>query len=161
MNRPMPVSSKISKLKNKTKILVAPWIGANFNNTNVITVTEIASTAKNPTFMPNTRKSSDIISPESFAWKMLEMSIFSVDAKRGTLNIAFARNKKNREIETVFTWFCRRGNRKSMALPKIIPWKIPIPNALTIATTENIGFWNNSTKYGTSTTPRKLSRSQY
>jgi len=67
VNRLIPVNSKISKLKNKTKILVAPRIGANFSNTNVITVTEIARTAKNPTFMPNTRKSSEVISPESFA----------------------------------------------------------------------------------------------
>lgn len=125
---------------------MAPWIGANFNNTKVITVTEIASTAKNPTFNPNTRKIREIISPELLAWKILVRSIFSVDANLGTLKIAFARNKKNKEIETVLTWFWRRGNRKSMARPKIIPWKIPIPNALTIAATENIGFWKNSTK---------------
>ena len=42
-----------------------------------------------------------------------------------------------------------------------MPWKIPIPNADTIAATENIGFWNNSTKYGARTTSRKLSWSQY
>ena len=143
MNRLMPVNNKISKLKNKTKTLVAPWIGANFNKTKVITVTEIARTTKNPTFIPNTRKSSEVISPGSFAWKILEISILSGDAKRGTLKMAFARNRKNKEIETVFTWFCSRGNRNSIARPKIMPWKIPIPNADTIAATENIGFWYN------------------
>ncbi len=115
----------------------------------------MARTAKNPTFNPNTRKIREVISPGLFAWKMLEISIFSVDANLGTLKMAFARNKKNKETETVFTWFCRRGNRKRIAFPKIIPWKIPIPNALTIATTENIGFWKTSTKYGARTTSKK------
>lgn len=103
MNLLRPVNSKISRLKKKTKILVAPWIGANFKSTNVITVTEIASTAKNPAFIPNTRKSKEVTSTGLSVAKMLERSIFSEDAKRGTLKIAFTRNKKNKDTETVFT----------------------------------------------------------
>lgn len=76
---------------------------ANFRSTNVITVIEIASTARNPAFIPNTRKTEDVSSSGLLDSKMLERSIFSVDAKRGTLKIAFTRNKKNKEIETVFT----------------------------------------------------------
>jgi len=94
-------------------------------------------------------------------WKISERMILSGDAKRGTLKIAFTRNKKNKDIETVFTWFCRRGNRKSIALPKTIPWKIPITNALKIAITEKIGSWKTSTKNGINAIIRKLSQLQY
>jgi hypothetical protein len=68
-----------------------------------MTVIEIASTAKKPAFIPNTRKSNDDNSSGLPDSKILERLIFSGDAKRGTLNIAFTRNKKNKDIETVFT----------------------------------------------------------
>ena len=67
-----------------------------------MTVTEIASTAKNPALTPNTRKTNDPNSPEVLASKTLDRSIFAGDAKRGTLKIAFARNRKNKDTETIF-----------------------------------------------------------
>ena len=161
MNLLRPVNSKIRKLKKKTKILATPWIWVNFSSTNVIMVTEIASTAKNPAFNPNTRKIKDANSTGLPDWKILEILIFSGDAKRGTLKIAFTRNKKNKDTETVFTWFCKRGNRKSIALPKTIPWKIPIPNALKIAITENTGSWKTPTKNEINAILGKLSQLQY
>ena len=60
-----------------------------------MTVTEIASTAKNPAFIPNIRKNNDSTSPGLLTCEILERSILSGDAKRGTLKIAFTRNKKN------------------------------------------------------------------
>jgi len=37
------------------------------------------------------------------------------------------KNKMNKVIETVFTWFCNLVNLKRIALPRIIPWDKPIP----------------------------------
>lgn len=84
-------------------------------------VTEIARTAKKPVLIPKIRKINDATSPLLVAWEIEERSIFSGDANRGTLKIAFARNRTKREIETFFTLFCNRGNRIKMARPKIIP----------------------------------------
>jgi hypothetical protein len=84
-------------------------------------VTEIASTVKNPVFIPNIRNSNEATSLGLPDWITVDNSIFSGDAKRGTLRIAFVKNKTKRETETVLTWFCSRGNRISMALPSITP----------------------------------------
>lgn len=73
----------------------------NFKITKVITVTEIASTVKNPVFIPKIRNKTDAISP-GLPVVRLESSIFSGDAKRGTLKIAFTKNKTNNVIDTVF-----------------------------------------------------------
>ena len=96
--------------------------------TKLITVTEIANTVKNPVFTPNIKKSEEMNSPGSFADK-LDMLIFSGEAKRGTLKIAFIKKSTNMVIDTVLTWFCNRGNLTRMALPRIIPWNNPIPKA--------------------------------
>ena len=84
-------------------------------------VTEIAKTAKKPVLIPNIRKSNDATSPLLVACEIEERSIFSGDANRGTLKIAFARNRIKREIETFLTLFCNLGNRIKIARPKIIP----------------------------------------
>ena len=76
----------------------------NFKTTKVITVTEIASTVRNPVFIPKIKKRIDATSDGLFADK-LERVIFSGDANRGTLKIAFAKNMINKEIDTVFTRF--------------------------------------------------------
>lgn len=96
------VSTSKSTLKKKTNPFVIPLMFVNFKRTNVITVTDIASIVRNPVFIPKIKKSRETISPELFAGK-LERSIFSGEAKRGTLKIAFAKNKTNKEIDTVFT----------------------------------------------------------
>jgi len=62
-----------------------------FKRTKVITVTEIASTVRNPVFIPKIKKIEEITSPVLPA-ETLERSIFSVEAKRGTLKIAFTKN---------------------------------------------------------------------
>ena len=74
----------------------------NFSRTKVITVTEIASTVRNPVFIPNIKNRTDAASVEPFVNK-LERSIFSGDAKRGTLKIAFIKNITNRDTDTVLT----------------------------------------------------------
>jgi len=91
-----------------------------FKRTKVITVTEIASTVRNPVFIPKIKKTEETTSPVLPA-DILDKSIFSGEEKRGTLKIAFARNMINKEIDTVFRWFWRRGNLTSMARPRIIP----------------------------------------
>ena len=91
-----------------------------FKRTKVITVTEIARTVRNPVFIPKIKKTEEIISLVLPA-DTVERSIFSVDAKRGTLKSAFTKNTINREIDTVFRWFWRRGNLTSMARPRTIP----------------------------------------
>ncbi len=117
----------------------------NFKRTKVITVTEIASTVRNPVFIPKIKKRIEATSPGLFADKF-ESSIFSGDAKRGTLKIAFAKNMINKVIDTVFRWFCRRGNLTRMALPRMIPWNIPIPKALKTAINEKMGSWKIPTR---------------
>ncbi len=109
-----------------------------FKRTKVITVTEMASTVRNPVFIPKIKKSEETISLALPADKF-ERSIFSGEEKRGTLKIAFAKNMINKVIDTVFRWFCRRGNLTRMALPRMIPWNIPIPKALKTAINEKIG----------------------
>ena len=84
-------------------------------------VTEIAKTARNPVFIPKIRKSNEAISPLLVACEIEEKSIFSGDANLGTLRIAFAKNKTNRETETFFTLFCSLGNLIKIALPNIMP----------------------------------------
>jgi hypothetical protein len=91
-----------------------------FKRTKVITVTEIARTVRNPVFIPKIKKTEETTSPVLPA-DILDKSIFSGEEKRGTLKIAFARNMINKEIDTVFRWFWRRGNLTSMARPRIIP----------------------------------------
>lgn len=82
----------------------------NFNKTKVITVTDSAKTVRKPVLTPKIKNTIDVISKEEFD-EIFVRSIFSGDANRGTLIIAFMRNKTNKEIETVFRWFCNRGNR--------------------------------------------------
>ena len=111
-------------------------------------VTDIAKTAKNPVLIPNIRKIREAASPELVAWETEDKSIFSGDANLGTLNIAFARNNTNKEIETFFKLFCSRGKRIKIALPKIIPWSKPIANAPKTATSENMGSRKMSDRNG-------------
>jgi len=75
----------------------------NFRSKKVMTVTEVAITAKNPAFIPIIVKINDVNSCGLPTCEMCVRSILSGDAKRGTLRIAFARNRKNRDAETVFT----------------------------------------------------------
>jgi hypothetical protein len=126
-------------LKKKTKTLATPWMLVIFSKTKVIMVTEIARTAKNPVLTPKIRKIIDANSGKLAPEGIDEKSIFSGDANRGTLKIAFARNNTNKETETFFTLFCNLGKRSKMARPKIIPCNSPIPKALKIATSENTG----------------------
>lgn len=114
-----------------------------------MTVTENASTVRNPVFIPKIRNNNETNSPELPA-ETFAKSIFSGDANLGTLRIAFAKNKINKEIDTVFTWFCNLGNLWRIARPKIHPWKTPIPNTPITATKEKIGFWNISARNGIS-----------
>lgn len=146
MNLLNPVNTKINKLKKKTNPFAYPWRLVSFNTTRLIRVTDIASTAKKPVFIPKIKKIIDATSPLLVAWEIDEKSIFSGDAKRGTLKIAFARNITNKEIETFLTLFCNLGNLTKIALPKIIPCNNPIPNAVKIPTIEKIGFWKISTR---------------
>ncbi len=72
-----------------------------FKRTNVITVTEIAKTVRNPVFIPKIKKIEEIISLVLPA-DILERSIFSGEEKRGTLKTAFIKNTINKEIDIVF-----------------------------------------------------------
>ena len=120
MNLLTAVNTNKSALKKKTKPFVIPLRLVNFNTTKLMTVTEIANTVRNPVFIPKIKKSPDTISPGLFADKF-DRLIFSGEAKRGTLRIAFIKNKPNIVKDTVLTRFCKRGNLTSMALPRIIP----------------------------------------
>ena len=102
-------------------------------------VAEIANTAKKPVFTPNIKKIIDATSAVLVAWEIDSKSIFSGDAKRGTLRIAFARNKPNKEIDTILTLFCSLGNLTKIARPKIIPCSKPIPDANKIPIIEKTG----------------------
>lgn len=128
MNLLTAVNINKSALKKKTNPFVIPVRFVNFNTTKLMTVTEIANTVRNPVFIPKIKKSADMTSPGLFADK-LDKLIFSGEAKRGTLRIAFIRNKTNIVKDTVLTRFCKRGNLTKIALPRIIPWNNPIPNA--------------------------------
>jgi len=147
VNRLIPVKTNNNTLKNKTKDFTIPLIFVNFNKTKVITVTEIAKTVRKPVFIPKIKKIEDVNSTGPFADKFVK-SIFSGDAKRGTLKIALIKNNTNNEIDTVFRWFCKRGNLVKIARPKITPCNNPITKALKTAINEKIGSWNTSTKNG-------------
>ena len=114
------VSISKRALKKKTNALVIPLRLVNFNTTKLITVTEIAKTVRKPVFIPKIKKSADASSPGLFADR-LEREIFSGEAKRGTLKIAFIKNNTNIVIDTVLRRFCKRGNLTRIALPRIIP----------------------------------------
>lgn len=146
MNLLNPVNNKISRLKKKTNHFEIPCMWVSFSKTKVMIVTDIANTAKNPVLIPSIRKIIDAASPVLVAWEIDEKSIFSGDAKRGTLKMAFARNIINKEIETFFTLFCNLGKRTRIARPKIIPCNNPIAKAPEIAIRENVGSWNRSTR---------------
>ena len=120
MNRLTAVKINNSALKKKTNPFIIPLRFVNFNMTKLITVTEIAKTVRNPVFIPKIKKRADTTSPGLFADKF-ERLIFSGEAKRGTLKIAFIKNNPNIVKDTVLTRFCKRGNRMSIALPRIIP----------------------------------------
>ena len=149
VNRLIPVKINNKELKKKTNNFTTPLRFVNFKITKVITVTEIAKTVRNPVFIPKIRNNTDAISAGLPADR-LESWIFSGDANLGTLRIAFAKNKTNKVIDTVFRWFCSRGNLTRIARPKIIPWNNPTPNAPITARTEKIGSWNTSTRNGIS-----------
>ena len=148
--RAVKASSK--ELKKKTNPLAIPWRCVNFNKTKVITVIDIASTVRNPVLIPNIKKIK-----EANSWELVEArldrSIFSGDAKRGTLSTAFIKNKMNREKDTVFAWFWSLGNLTSIALPNTIPWNNPIAKALVTKMIENIGSWKTLTRNGMSANP--------
>ena len=156
MNLLIPVNNKIRMLKKKTNPFEIPEIFVSFSKTNVMIVTEIANTAKNPVLIPKIRKIIDAASPVLVAWERDEKSIFSGDAKRGTLKRAFARNKINNEIETFLTLFCSLGNLTRIALPKIIPCSNPIAKAPKTAIREKIGSWNKSTRDETKAMTSKI-----
>lgn len=103
VNLLIPVSAKINALKKKTNHFTAPCMCVNFSKTNVIMVIEIASTVKNPVFTPKRRKSNEANSPGLPVWSIADSSIFSEDAKRGTLRRALIKNSTKRETDTVFT----------------------------------------------------------
>ena len=147
MNRLIPVKISNKELKKKTNSFTIPFRFVNFRMTKVITVTEIANTVRKPVFIPKIRNSIDANSAGLPADK-LEISIFSGEANLGTLRIAFAKNKTNKVIDTVFRWFCNRGNLTRIARPRIIPWNNPTPNAPITARIEKTGSWNTSTRNG-------------
>ncbi len=89
-------------LKKKTNDFVIPLREVNFSITNVITVTEIANTVRNPVFIPKIKKSPEAISPGLLTDKS-ERMIFSDEANLGTLKTAFIRNKTNIVTDTVLT----------------------------------------------------------
>ncbi|MFB5633024.1 MAG: hypothetical protein ACE5Q9_06835 [Nitrosopumilus sp.] len=101
VNRLIPVKISNKELKKKTNSFTIPFRFVNFRMTKVITVTEIANTVRKPVFIPKIRNSIDANSAGLPADK-LEMSIFSGEANLGTLRIAFAKNKTNKVIDTVF-----------------------------------------------------------
>lgn len=147
VNLLIPVKINSNELKKKTNNFTIPFRFVNFKITKVITVTEIANTVRNPVFIPKIRNNTDANSAGLPADKF-ESWIFSGDANLGTLRIAFAKNKTKRVIDTVFRWFCNRGNLTSIARPKIIPWNNPIPSAPITARIEKTGSWNTSTRNG-------------
>jgi len=89
-------------LEKKTNNFTIPCRFVNFKRTKVITVTEIARTVRNPVFIPKIKNRIETASLVLLADK-LERSIFSGDAKRGTLKRAFIKNMTNKETDTVFT----------------------------------------------------------
>ena len=149
MNLLIPVKINNKELKKKTNNFTIPLRFVNFKITKVITVTEIANTVRKPVFIPKIRNNTEASSPGLPADKFAS-SIFSGDANLGTLRIAFAKNKTNRVIETVFRWFCNRGNLTRIARPKIMPWNNPTPNEPITARIENTGSWKTSTRNGIS-----------
>jgi hypothetical protein len=98
------IAVKINKrtLKKNTNDFTIPLRLVNFKRTKVITVTEIARTVRNPVFIPNIKKSADTTSAGPLA-DTVDRSIFSGDAKRGTLRIALIKKITNIDTETVFT----------------------------------------------------------
>lgn len=147
VNRLIPVNINKRILKKKTKDFTIPLRCVNFNITKVITVTESARTVRNPVFIPKIKKSEERTSTGPFTDKS-DKIIFSGEAKRGTLKIAFTKNITNKDKETVLIWFCNRGNLIRIARPKIIPWDKPMPKALKIVIIENKGSWKTSDKKG-------------
>ena len=102
MNLLTAVSISRRALKKKTNPFVIPLRFVNFNTTKLITVTEIANTVKNPVFIPKIINREDMNSPGLAADKF-DRLIFSGEAKRGTLKIAFIKNKTNIVTDTVLT----------------------------------------------------------
>jgi len=102
VNLLIAVNINNSILKKNTNDLTIPLRFVNFKRTKVITVTEIARTVRNPVFIPNIKNNAAITSPGPLA-ETVDKSIFSGDAKRGTLKIAFIKKITNIETETVLT----------------------------------------------------------
>lgn len=100
VNRLIPVNINKRILKKKTKDFTIPLRFVNFNITKVITVTESARTVRNPVFIPKIKKSEERTSTGPFTDNS-DKVIFSGDAKRGTLKIAFTKNIANKDKETV------------------------------------------------------------
>ena len=138
MKRLITVRINNNAVKKKTKDFVIPRICVNLSKTKVMTVTEMAKIVRNPVFMPKIRKRTEKKSPEPEEDRLSKL-IFSGEAKRGTLNIAFAKKSANKVNETVLRWFCSFGNRIRIARPIMIPWKMPIPNDAKTTIKEKIG----------------------
>ena len=102
VNLLMAVNINSKLLKKKTNSFTTPFRLVNFKRTKVITVTEIARTVRNPVFIPKIKNKIETNSPVLLADKS-ERTIFSGDAKRGTLKRAFIKNTTNKETDTVFT----------------------------------------------------------
>ena len=102
VNLLMAVNISNIALEKKTNDFTIPFRFVNFKRTKVITVTEIARTVRNPVFIPKIKNKIETASPVLLADK-LERSIFSGEAKRGTLKRALIKNIINKEIDTVFT----------------------------------------------------------
>ncbi|MGY5147356.1 MAG: hypothetical protein ACW9W4_05105 [Candidatus Nitrosopumilus sp. bin_7KS] len=102
MKRLTAVNINKSALKKKTNPLDIPDRFVNFNTTKLITVTEIASTVKNPVFIPKIKKRVDANSAGEFADKFDRLTL-SGEANLGTLRIAFIKNKTNIVTDTVLT----------------------------------------------------------
>jgi hypothetical protein len=102
VNLLIPVIISKRELKKKTNNFSIPCMLVNLSNTKVITVTDMAITVRKPVFIPKIRNSIEITSVGLVADKF-ESSIFSGEAKRGTLKIAFIKNIVNKEIDTVLT----------------------------------------------------------
>ena len=156
MNLLNAVNTNNKLLKKKTNPLTIPCKFVNFKITKVITMIEKARIVKNPVFIPKIMKTVETKSLGLAIAKFVR-SIFSGDWNLGTLRIVLIKNKMNNDIETVFRWFCSRGNLMRIALPKKIPWDKPIPNVPKITSNWMKGSLKFSARKGIRATNLKIS----
>ena len=93
------VSISNRALKKKTKSFEVLFRCINFKTTKLITVTEIANTVRKPVFIPKIKNNVDI-SSSGLPTGKFEITIFSGDAKRGTLRMAFIKNNTDKVTDT-------------------------------------------------------------